>query len=142
MWSVFNFNEAIKNLMDPLWLTIAFGCGYLVRQVGLPPLVGFLVAGFVLNALGVVAGETISTLADLGVTLLLFSIGLKLDIRTLLRAEVWAGATLHLLLTVSLTTLAILGASSLGLGLFDGVEPGHCSFARVRFKFFQYRICR
>ena len=110
--------------MDPLWLTIAFGCGYLVRQVGLPPLVGFLVAGFVLNAMGVVAGETISTLADLGVTLLLFSIGLNLDIRTLLRAEVWAGATLHILLTVVLTTLTILAASSLGLGLFDGVEPG------------------
>lgn len=110
--------------MDPLWLTIAFGCGYLVRQVGLPPLVGFLIAGFVLNALGVVAGETILTLADLGVTLLLFSIGLKLDIRTLLRAEVWAGATLHLLLTVLMTTLAILAASYLGLGLFDGIEPG------------------
>jgi glutathione-regulated potassium-efflux system ancillary protein KefC len=110
--------------MDPLWLTIAFGCGYLVRQIGLPPLVGFLIAGFVLNALGVVAGETILTLADLGVTLLLFSIGLKLDIRTLLRAEVWAGATLHLLLTVFLTTLTILAASSLGLGLFAGVEPG------------------
>lgn len=110
--------------MDPLWLSIAFVCGYLVRQVGLPPMVGFLVAGFVLNALGVVGGEMLETLADLGVTLLLFSIGLKLDLRDLLRGEVWAGATLHMVVTVALTTLAILVFSALGLGLFAGVEPG------------------
>lgn len=38
--------------MDPLFITIAFVLGFLVRQVGLPPVVGFLAAGFVLHALG------------------------------------------------------------------------------------------
>ena len=71
--------------MDPIFITIAFVLGFLVRQVGLPPLVGFLAAGFVLNGLGFEGGETLQTFADLGVTLLLFSIGLKLRLRNLLR---------------------------------------------------------
>jgi hypothetical protein len=38
--------------------------------VGLPPLVGFLVAGFVLNAWGVEGGESLKDFGDFGVTLL------------------------------------------------------------------------
>jgi len=108
--------------MDPLWLTIAFGGGYLLRQVGLPPMVGFLIAGFVLNGLGVQGGDLLRTMADLGVTLLLFSIGLKLDLRSLLRAEIWAGSSLHLLLSVLLTGLFILACGALGVGLFAGLD--------------------
>ena len=44
--------------MDPLWIVIAFILGLVARQVGLPPLVGFPAAGFVLNAFGVYGGET------------------------------------------------------------------------------------
>ncbi|PNU19582.1 potassium transporter Kef [Geothermobacter hydrogeniphilus] len=108
--------------MDPLWLTIAFGCGYLLRQVGLPPMVGFLIAGFVLNGLGIQGGDLLQTMADLGVTLLLFSIGLKLDLRSLLRAEIWAGSSLHLLLSMLLTGLFILACGALGVGLFAGLD--------------------
>jgi len=31
--------------MDPLWLFISLLCGFLARQIMLPPMVGFLVAG-------------------------------------------------------------------------------------------------
>ena len=34
---------------DPLWISIAFALGFVLRQVGLPPLVGYLIAGFVLQ---------------------------------------------------------------------------------------------
>ena len=68
--------------MDPIWITIAFFCGFLVRLIGLPPLVGFLAAGFILNALGVSGGTTLQMAADLGVTLLLFTIGLKVKIQS------------------------------------------------------------
>jgi predicted Kef-type K+ transport protein len=71
--------------VDPLWIAVAFVLGFAARQVGLPPLVGFLVAGFVLNAFGAESGEALQHIADLGVTLLLFSIGCKLRIRGLLR---------------------------------------------------------
>ena len=74
--------------MDPLLISVAFVLGYLVRQIGLPPMVGFLAAGFVLNALGFEGGEALQTFADLGVTLLLFSIGLKLDLKSLAKPEV------------------------------------------------------
>ena len=61
--------------MTSVFITIAFVLGFLVRQVGLPPLIGFLTAGFALNALGFEGGEGLQVIADLGVTLLLFSIG-------------------------------------------------------------------
>ncbi len=41
-------------------------------------MIGFLAAGFALSAFGVEGGELVTQVADLGVTLLLFSIGLKL----------------------------------------------------------------
>lgn len=104
--------------MDPLLISIAFILGFLVRQVGLPPLVGFLAAGFVLNALGFKGGGTLQLVADLGVTLLLFSIGLKLDLKSLVRPEVWAGASLHMAITVAVFAAAVFGLGMAGLSLF------------------------
>ena len=42
----------------------------------------------------------IEEIADLGVTLLLFTIGLKLKIKSLIRPEVWAGVFLDVLTIV------------------------------------------
>jgi predicted Kef-type K+ transport protein len=86
----------------PILITAAFVLGLSVRFVGLPPLVGFLLAGFGLNAAGYGPTPELERIADLGVTILLFTIGLKLRIGSLLRPEVWAGATLHMALTVAL----------------------------------------
>ena len=46
------------------------------------------VAGFVLAGLGVEGSATLDSLAELGVLLLLFAIGLKFDVRVLARREV------------------------------------------------------
>lgn len=86
--------------MDPIILSIAFLLGYLSSRVGLPPMVGFLLTGFVLNGLGIDPGPSLQILADLGVTLLLFTIGLKLRLKSLATPEVWAGASLHMLVTI------------------------------------------
>ncbi|MHC4943749.1 MAG: cation:proton antiporter domain-containing protein [Planctomycetota bacterium] len=110
--------------MDPLWITIAFAFGFAARQVGLPPLVGFLAAGFTLNAFDVQGGEILEETADLGVTLLLFTIGLKLKLRTLLKPEVWAGASLHMLVTVLAFGVMIAALSAAGLSLFAGLDWG------------------
>ena len=59
---------------DPLWIAIAFVCGLLIKKIGLPPLIGFLGAGFVLNALDAQSGEFLDALANLGITLLLLSL--------------------------------------------------------------------
>jgi predicted Kef-type K+ transport protein len=108
--------------MDPIWITIAFFLGFAARQVGLPPLVGFLAAGFVLNGIGVEGGETLDIIADLGVTLLLFSIGLKLQIRSLLEPKIWGTGTIHMLITVALFGAVIFGLSLTGASLFGSLD--------------------
>jgi len=103
-------------------ITLVFVLGFLAKQVGLPPLVGFLISGFVMKALGVEMFAGLSTLADLGITLLLFTIGLKLDLRGLLRPEIWGVSSLHMLMVVVSFGSIIYIASYAGLPLFTGMD--------------------
>ena len=98
-----------------IYLVITFGLGGLAMAVRLPPLVGFLAAGFVINALNVEDVPQLDVLADLGVTLLLFAIGLKLDVRILLRREVWLTTSVHMLFSV------VFGGAAMWLGAVAGV---------------------
>ena len=107
---------------DPLWIAIAFLCGLALKMVGLPPLVGFLLAGFVLNVMGAEGGEFLSAMADLGITLLLFSIGLKLKLQSLARPEVWGVATLHMAMVTFLIAAMVLLLSYTSLPLLSGVD--------------------
>lgn len=104
--------------MDYIWVAVAFICGYLVKQIALPPLIGYLAAGFALHALGVQPDASLQTLSDLGITLLLFTIGLKLNIRSLFKTEIWAGASGHMLAIVLLTTVNCLVLGYVGLKFF------------------------
>lgn len=108
--------------MEPLWLAIAFVFGFGARRLGLPPLVGYLIAGFVLHALGARSGGLVDEIADIGVLLLLFSIGLKLQLKTLARPVIWAGATIHMLLTVGGLGAVVLGLAAAGLPGFAGLD--------------------
>jgi predicted Kef-type K+ transport protein len=109
--------------LEPLWLAIAFMFGFGARRLGLPPLVGYLVAGFVLHALGAEAGGFIDEVANVGVLLMLFSIGLKLQLHTLTRPVIWAGASLHMLVTVVVLGAAIFTLAAAGLSAFAGLDP-------------------
>ncbi|KKK71838.1 hypothetical protein LCGC14_2909920, partial [marine sediment metagenome] len=104
--------------MDPIWIIVAFVLGFTVKQMGLPPLIGFLLAGFALNLMGVEGGETLDRVADLGVYLLLFSIGLKLKIKSLFQPAIWVTASLHMVITVIVFGLGIFALGLLGLSLF------------------------
>jgi predicted Kef-type K+ transport protein len=107
---------------DPLWIAIAFAFGLLLKMVGLPPLIGFLVAGFLLHALGAEADEFLYTIADMGITVLLFSIGLKLRPQALARVEVWGVASIHMgLVTLMFAALVVL-FTQLGLPLFVDLD--------------------
>ncbi len=106
--------------MDIAYIAAAFLGGLGAMLLRLPPLVGFLVAGFALNFLGFELNPTLETIANLGVTLLLFTIGLKLDIRTLLRGEVWAGATLHMVLSSTLLISLLSLFKLTGIALLQG----------------------
>lgn len=110
--------------MEPAILIITLVCGMLVSRIGLPPLIGYLAAGFVLFLFGI--NETslplLEQLANLGVTLLLFAIGLKLDIKSLFKAEVWASSSLHLMgsMLFFIPLLKLLGM--IGLEQLTGLE--------------------
>lgn len=109
-------------LGDVAWITIAFLMGFAARLLGLPPMIGFLATGFLLSTQGIVTGEVLQKLSDLGITLLLFSIGLKLDLKSLVRPQVWGVASLHLVL-VTLSFGALLMLLGLGgLPLLAGLE--------------------
>ncbi|CDT43693.1 putative Kef-type K+ transport system [Vibrio coralliirubri] len=101
--------------MELILITTAFLAGFIALKFNLPPLVGFLLAGFGLQAFGFETNDTITVLADLGVTLLLFTIGLKLDVKVLLSKEIWAGATFHNLLSTLSFSAALLFFKFLGI---------------------------
>lgn len=89
-------------------VSFAFGFGLALARIGLPPMVGFLVAGFAFNMAGLAKPQGLDLVADLGIILLLFSIGLKLNVRGLLKAEIWASATAQIVITTALMGGALL----------------------------------
>lgn len=88
-------------MIEAAWIAFAFAMGLAARAVGLPPLVGYLGAGFALAAVGERLGidphesGALQHIAHLGVLLLLFTVGLKLKASNLLRREVFGGGLLH-----------------------------------------------
>ena len=112
--------------MDSIAIIVAFALGFAARQIGLPPLVGYLVAGFAIKASGVEGGALIVELADVGVLLLLFTIGLKLKLRSLIRPEVWAGASIHMLIVVLVFGTGIFLLATAGLSKFAGLDFKLC----------------
>jgi glutathione-regulated potassium-efflux system ancillary protein KefC len=100
--------------VEPAYLLVPFLGGLAAMALRLPPLVGFLAAGFTLKAMDFESIPALETIADLGVTLLLFTIGLKLNVRTLLRREVWGAASLQMITSTAafvamLALLKVLG---------------------------------
>ncbi len=100
--------------MEAVWVAVAFAFGLLANRLGLPPLVGYLGAGFALHALGFRETEFLHHAAEIGVLLLLFSVGLKLRLKDLLEARVLGVGSIHLLL---FSLLALLLVKSLPLAI-------------------------
>ncbi len=116
--------------MDFIWILIAFACGFLAKQINLPPLIGYLTAGFGLHFMGVQPHESLESLASLGITLMLFTIGLKVNLHTLLKVSVWAGTSLHMLGWVMLGTILLKGLAWLGISHLESLDwPALCLIA-------------
>lgn len=109
-------------MIELLALAAAFLFGLGARRIGLPPLVGYLVCGFALHPLGMNTTTGIEMFAEMGVSLLLFTIGLKLRLRNLLMPQVWGVASLHMLLTVVLLFLLMSGLGVVGLSVFSDLS--------------------
>ncbi|WP_020469028.1 cation:proton antiporter [Zavarzinella formosa] len=68
-------------------LAAALVCGYITHRLGLSPIVGYLLAGLAVgpHTPGFIADEKIAAeLAEIGVILLMFGVGLHFDVRDLL----------------------------------------------------------
>jgi len=109
-------------LGDVTWITLAFILGFLARLISLPPLVGFLATGFLLNYLGITSGEVLQKLADLGITLLLFTVGLKLNLKILIRPQVWSVTVLHIASIIAIFGSIIFGLALMSVPLFSGLD--------------------
>src|SRR5689334_3371180 len=100
--------------------------GLIARALRLPVLIGYLVAGVVVgpHTPGVVAKtEAVSPVAELGVVLLMFAVGVHFsltDLRALWRTAVYGGGA-QILGTI---LLGLLVGLSLGWGLYGGVFLG------------------
>ena len=99
---------------------------YVGHRLGLMPIVGFLLTGVLIgpHALGLVTdGALIDAVAEMGVILLLFTIGLEFSLERLARIKrlIFGGGGLQ----VSLTTLAVVGLlAAFGVGWRTGVYTG------------------
>lgn len=88
------------------------------RQVNLPPIIGLIVTGLLLGPTGfgvIRQDQVISSIAEIGVMLLLFTIGLEFsfdDIKRL-RSIVLVGGPLQVLLTTSATAALVIGITGL-----------------------------
>jgi CPA2 family monovalent cation:H+ antiporter-2 len=91
-----------------LVLLAALAGGFVARRLGQPLIVGYILAGILIarvtDGLTVASGENIEQLAEIGVALLLFSLGLELSFRDLapVRTVALAGATIQIVLTTAL----------------------------------------
>jgi K+:H+ antiporter len=107
-------------------LTAAFIGGFVARRLGLPALVGYILAGVAIGPFtpGLVADPAIATeLAELGVILLMFGVGIEFSIRNLLavRSIAIPGAVIQ---TVVGVALGLWLGSALGWGIGGGLVLG------------------
>ena len=89
--------------IDAIWISVAFICGLIAKRINLPVLTGFLITGIVLNFFGIKDGATnnvLPVLSELGVMLLLFTIGLKIKVKQLIKPEILVTASANMVLSV------------------------------------------
>ena len=79
-----------------LWMTGALVIGQLFKYLSLPPLVGFILAGYIFSVFGYHdTNSYLSIPSEIGVELLLFSIGLKIKPSAFLNIELIIVVLLH-----------------------------------------------
>lgn len=101
-------------------LLVAATSGLVARKIGLPAIVGYLLTGLLVSPFtpGFVAdSQQIAILADIGVVLLLFEVGIEIDLRRIKKehgAILWASPLLVILGTIAATPIFM----GLGLSLY------------------------
>jgi CPA2 family monovalent cation:H+ antiporter-2 len=109
-------------------LVAALGFGLLTRRIGLSPIIGYMVAGIFLgrHVVGFVANYDIaSELAEIGVILLMFGVGLQFDLKELLavRGVAIPGALVQIAISTMLGAVTAHGFGwDWGAGILFGLS--------------------
>lgn len=120
-------------MSDPIFLrqliivlTVTLAIVFVFQKLRLPTIVGFLLAGVVIGPGGLQFINNVSeveTLAEIGVVLLLFTIGLELSFETILSVQrrlLWAGLLQVVLTIVVVLVVARFLGATLEVGIFYG----------------------
>lgn len=119
--------ESIPLLRDIVALmAVSVPISIILTRLGFPTVVGFLVTGAVIGPYGfglVVELESVETLAQIGIVLLLFTIGLEFSLTRMLniRREAISGGLMQVVIT---TVIAVVLAVMLGLTVTQAVLVG------------------
>jgi monovalent cation:H+ antiporter-2, CPA2 family len=125
----------LKELLIVLAVTLSIV--FVFQRVGIPAIVGFLLAGVVIGPHGLKLVSdlpTVAVLAEIGVIILLFTIGLELSLAELAavrRYAVWAGLLQILLTVLVAAALASAFGISLPVALFYGFLVTNSSTAVI-----------
>jgi CPA2 family monovalent cation:H+ antiporter-2 len=102
-----------------LFTLLAGVCSIVFNKLKLPPLIGYLVAGIVIaNLLTISETGTIAVemLSDFGLVLLMFCIGLEVNIKKIKKQGVFA-------ITVAVVQLPLMVVGGIVAGMFMGYDP-------------------
>ena len=106
---------------------LAFAFGYIANRFRLPPLVGYLIAGVVIGVFApdlVANAEIAGQLAEIGVILLMFGVGLHFSVADLMavRRVAIPGAVAQIVVATAVgTAMAMLWGWTLGAGIVLGL---------------------
>jgi len=101
-----------------LMLIVAGICSIVLKKLRLPTIIGYLIAGFLLGPHifpeVVIQESTVSIFASMGIVLLMFYIGLELNLRGLRKVASYA----MIIVAIEMTMMVVIGyALGLGLGM-------------------------
>jgi monovalent cation:H+ antiporter-2, CPA2 family len=105
-----------------LMLIVAGVCSIVLKKLKLPTIIGYLIAGFLLGPHifpeVVIQESTVTIFASMGIVLLMFFIGLELNLRGLKKVASYA----MIIVAIEMTMMVVIGyALGLGLGM-DGAQ--------------------
>ena len=127
--------------MDGLIILAAFACGFTARQINQPPWwatwwrASAWVSGFQSSA-------GIGLIANAGISMMLFIIGLKLDIKSLLRPEIYRATIEHTLSFGFISFCLLLFVGTLGLPLVSDITLQQAALVAFALSFQFDRMCR
>jgi predicted Kef-type K+ transport protein len=110
-------------MTEAVWVGFAYLMGLVAKRAGLPALIGYLGAGFVISQIALPlglpegSGQDLKHIAHIGVLLLLFTVGLKLKPKKVAKSEVIGTSLLHFVISAAIFAPVIYFAMGVDLRL-------------------------